>query len=32
MATIEKLNNAYRITVCCGYDINPRRENDRKAD
>ena len=25
MATIEKLNNAYRITVCCGYDINGKQ-------
>lgn len=25
MATIEKRNNAYRITVCCGYDINGKQ-------
>ena len=25
MATIEKRNGSYRITVCCGYDINGKQ-------
>lgn len=29
MATIEKRNNSYRITVACGYDVNGKQIRHR---